>query len=216
MTIADPRSQQLDELSQYAYRLGLVFGAAAERTEDLAGQLQYFQLFDRCFFSVRVAMSLQLRLGREPAAQRLPARAAQDDLSVRAERDPSERERSDAGRDRPERYAERDQERERETVSVPLLLRTLETVVADAALLPGPEPSALPSLRQLLARFTSPPTGDPGIAARSMARPIVASSGSGLRARLAGSATVPVMTLVRPAPPGLAVPPRRATGPPRR
>lgn len=215
MIATDPRIQQLDELSQYAYRLGCVFGAAAERAEDPGRQLEYVQLFDRCFFSVRVAIALELRLRREPLASRPASRVGREDLSIHVERDPSEREpREDdaAGRDAPERFAERDRERERETASLPLLLRTLSAVVTDAATLPGPEPSALPSLRELLARITSVPTGETPITPRPIPRP----SGTGLRARLAGSTTAPVMTLpsrARP-PAGFALPARRATGPP--
>ena len=215
MTTADPRIQQLDELSQFAYRLGCVFGAAAEGAQDPGRQLEYVQLFDRCFFSVRVAISLELRLLREPLASRPAWRGGRKDQGVRTERDQSEREPDEgdaAGRERPERYDERDRERERETASLPLLLRTLGAVVTDAATLPGPEPSALPSLRELLARITSASTDETPITPRAIPKP----SGAGLRARLAGSATVPVMTLARPALPGLALPPRRATGPPRR
>ncbi len=209
MTAADPRSLQLDELSQYAFRMGVVFGDLAERAEDLERQLAFFQLFDRCFFSVRVATGLQLRLRREPLAQRPMAR---EDLSVRAERDPSEQERGDtARRERLERYDERDRERERETVSLPILLRTLGTIVADAAALPGPEPSALPDLRELLARIAEASTGQTPITAR----PISKRSDAGLRARLAGSAAS-ALTLAAPArrSPTVELRLRRATGPP--
>ena len=58
-------------MSRCAYRLGLEFGREAERTEDLAGKLEYFRLFDRCFFSVRVTTALELRLRRSPAGDAL-------------------------------------------------------------------------------------------------------------------------------------------------
>lgn len=212
MTTTDPRSLQLDELSQYAFRLGVMLDQAAERAEGLEQQLAYFQLFDRGFFSVRVATGLQLRLRRESSARWPAAREVREDLSVRAERDPSELEPGTAaGRETPERYTERDQERERETVSLLVLLRTLGAVAADAAALPGPEPSALPTLRELLAQITSAPVSETPITAP-------ATSGASLRSRLAGSATAPTMILARPMQPssGIAFPLHRATGPPRR
>jgi hypothetical protein len=58
-----------------------------------------------------------------------------------------------------------------------LLLRTLEGVAADAAALPGPPPAALPTLQDLLTRFSSDPVAAP--------RP---GGGQPLRARLTGSA----------------------------
>ena len=96
--------------------------------------------------------------------------------------------------------------------SLPVLLRTLDGVAADASALPGPEPAALPTLRDLLTHVAreAPPT-----------RP----ARKDLRTRLTGSATSlnlsPASGLsVQPA--GLAgrgsagLAPRRATGPPRR
>ncbi len=118
-----------------------------------------------------------------------------------SEHDPSEYDGSD--RDPPER--DRESDRERESASLPVLLRTLGAVAADVAALAGPEPAALPTLRELLASVADPP---PAAAPRS----------GGLRARLAGTATAAVMTLAPPPPPGprgrLGI--RRATGPPRR
>jgi hypothetical protein len=204
MTATDPRSDMLSELSQCAYRLGLAFGDEAERAEDWARKLEYFRLFDRCFFAVRVATALELRLWRTPAAER-------DDLRDRA--DPPEDERADSGtgleRERLEDAEERDRDREREAepASLPVLLRTLDGVAADAAALPGPEPAALPTLRELLAHVApEPPPTPPSTPPRT-----------DLRARLAGSgAAVTLQLAPRPAkiPGGLAV--RRATGPPRR
>jgi hypothetical protein len=207
MTAADPRSVMLSELSQCAYRLGLAFGHEAESAEGMARKLEYFRLFDRCFFAVRVATALELRLRRTPAAGE--AFAERDDVSDRA--DPSEDERADSGtsleRERLEDTRERDREREAEPSSLPVLLRTLDGVAADAAALPGPEPAALPTLRELLAHVApEPPPTPPPTHPRT-----------DLRARLAGSgAAVTLQLAPRPAkfPGGLAV--RRATGPPRR
>jgi len=84
-----------------------------------------------------------------------------------------------------------------------VLLRTLDGVAADAAALPGPEPAALPTLRELLAHMTPDPPPTP--------------PKTDLRVRLAGSgAAVTLQLAPRPlgSPGGLAV--RRATGPPRR
>jgi hypothetical protein len=199
MTAPDPRCARLSELSACAYRLGLAFGQEAERAEDVARTLEYFRLFDRCFFAVRVATALELRLRRTPAETGEAFAEQGDDLDDRA--DPPERERAERLEE-----ADRDREREAEPASLPVLLRTLDGVAADAAALPGPEPAALPTLRELLAhvalepRPTRPPTAK-----------------IDLRARLTGSgAAVALQPAPRPArsPGGLAV--RRATGPPRR
>jgi hypothetical protein len=211
MTATDPRSDRLFELSQCAYRLGLAFGHEAEQAEDTARKLEYFRLFDRCFFAVRVATALELRLWRTPATSPGEAAAERDDLSDRVEPPEDERAGSDTSleRERPERReeADRDREREAEPASLPVLLRTLDGVAADAAALPGPEPAALPTLRELLAhvapepRPTAPPT----------------QPRTDLRARLAGSgAAVTLQLAPRPTSSsgGFAV--RRATGPPRR
>jgi hypothetical protein len=68
MTATDPRCARLSDLSECAYRLGLAFGREAEQAGDTARTLEYFRLFDRCFFAVRVATALELRLQRTPAA----------------------------------------------------------------------------------------------------------------------------------------------------
>jgi hypothetical protein len=204
MNADDPRCARLSELSACAYRLGLAFGHEAECAEAWARKLEYFRLFDRCFFSVRVAIALELRLRRTPTAG--------EALTEREDRaDPPEDERADSDtnleRERLEADGDRDREREAETASLPVLLRTLDGVAAEAAALPGPEPAALPTLRELLAHMApdSPPT------------PPSKPPKTDLRARLAGSATA---LALQPAPrparnaTGLAV--RRATGPPRR
>jgi hypothetical protein len=207
MTAADPHCAMLSELSQCAYRLGVAFGGEAERAEDAARRLEYFRLFDRCFFAVRVATALELRLLRAPAArpEGIPERRAERE-DLRDRNDPSEVERLDCDADT--ERDERDRDREREPASLPVLLRTLDGVAADAAALPGLEPAALPTLRELLAHVTSDPRPAPP------QTPKVAAS---LRARLTGSATTSALTLAPPRPSGFggAFGPRRATGPPR-
>jgi hypothetical protein len=206
MSTPDPRSQKLAELSGYAHRLGVVFGAEAERAADIGRKIEYFQLFDRCFFGVRMAITLELRLRRESAwaapADREILGAEHErpetlDRSETLERPDTEREERDP--------PERDRESDRERASLPLLLKTLSGVAADAAALPGPEPAALPALRELLAHMAGP--------AAPAAR--LAPAGA-LRSRLAGSTTVPTQALSLPRPSRPASPLRRATGPPRR
>src|SRR5882724_4642080 len=133
MTAADPRSRQLSDMAECAYRLGMAFSAAAEKAQGTDGWLAYFNAFDRCFFAVRVSTALELRLGRTPAE---PREAASDREDLIDRPDPPETEDRDRGYDE----RERDRDRETERASLPILLRTLEGVVADAAILPGPEP----------------------------------------------------------------------------
>jgi hypothetical protein len=209
MTATDHRSQQLSDMADCAYRLGMAFGAAVEPGQGTDQWLAHFNAFDRCFFAVRVATALQLRLGHAPAE---PHEAASDheQLIERSDRPEAE------DRDRGERDYDRD--RETEHASLPILLRTLEGVAADAAALPGPEPAELPTLRELLAHAKA----EPGLA---WAAP---RSSQGLRARLTTScpATAPPPTPLpaspRPASPrpasnvGQVLAARHATGPPRR
>ena len=156
MTAADPRIEMLAEMGACACRLGMAFGAEAERALTTSDRLRFFQLFDRCFFAVRVGIALELRLKRE--AGRGAGGSEREDREDSAERDPPEVERAEPLElERPERldYTERDRDREVERASLPLLLRTLAGVVADATALPGPPPAALPTLQDLLARFSS-------------------------------------------------------------
>ena len=207
MAASDHRSDRLSELSQCAYRLGLAFGQEAERAEDTARKLEYFRLFDRCFFAVRVATALELRLWRTPATLPGEAFAERDDSRESSEAPEGERADSDTNLERERIEADRDRERDAEPASLPVLLRTLDGVVADAAALPGPEPAALPTLRELLAHVAPEPPSTP--------RP--GGLKAGLRARLAGSgAAVMLQQTPRPksVPSGLGL--RRATGPPRR
>src|SRR6185437_4500496 len=112
MLAADPRCAMLSDLSRCAYRLGLDFGAQAEGEADWARKLEYFQLFDRCFFAVRVATALELRLGRTPGTAPPEALAAGEDLRDRA--DPPEDERPERDGD-DHSDADRDRDRDRET-----------------------------------------------------------------------------------------------------
>jgi hypothetical protein len=202
MTATDPRSRQLSEMAQCAYRLGMAFGAAAEQAQGTDGWLAYFNAFDRCFFAVRVATALQLRLDRAPAE---PREAATDRESLSERLDPE----TDGG-DRDRGYDERDRDRESERASLPVLLRTLEGVAADAQALPCAEPAELLTLRELIAHAKAAPAPAPSEAAQS------------LRSRLTGSGAAPAP----PPKPHLASnvgqilaarrAPSRATGPPRR
>ena len=199
MTSADPRSRQLSEMAECAYRLGMAFGAATEKAQGTDGWLAYFNAFDRCFFAVRVATALELRLNRTPAE---PREAATDRETLIDRPEASEAEHHDRDRG----YDERDRDRETERASLPILLRTLEGVVADAETLPGAQPAELLTLRELIAHAKAAPS------------PAEAETAQSLRSRLTGSGAA----LAPPARPHLAsnvgqiLAARRATGPPRR
>ena len=191
MTAADPRSRQLSDMADCAYRLGMAFGAAAETAQGTDRWLAYFNAFDRCFFAVRVSTALELRLRSAPAE---PREAASDREDLIERPDPAETPNEAEDRDRDRGYDDRDRDRETERASLPILLRTLEGVVADAEKLPEPAPAELITLRELIAHAKAEPL------------PAAQRTAQSLRARLAGSG-------------GAMAPPRthrRATGPPRR
>ncbi len=191
MTAPVPPVEMLDALTQCAYRLGRAFAAEAERSHGKA-MLEACERFDRCFFSVRMGIALQIRLRRAEPVYR----------EVESEREPTEREPSD--HHTATEPLERERDRETERASVPLLLNALETVAADAALLSGPAPAALLTLRELLATFSSAPA-QTKVLARVVPSPKPAGD---LRIRLAATASASILTIP---------PPRRhATGPPRR
>jgi len=200
--LMDAETRQLDHMREAAFGLGMGFARAAEAEGDLDRKLQLFDAFHRSFASVRLSIALAMRLRREAQA---PAR-------VETERDGRERaeapERSDAS-ERPERYDERDRDRETERASLPLLLRTLERVADDAQAL-MPQAAELPSLRELLDRVRAQP-------AAATPPPSPPPSGA-LRARLSGGTAA----LTLPPPPRSGLPglagasPRRSTGPPSR
>ena len=191
MTAPVPPVEMLDALTQCAYRLGRAFAAEAERSHGKA-MLEACERFDRCFFSVRMGIALQIRLRRAEPVYR----------EVESEREPTEREPSDLHT--ATEPLERERDRETERASVPLLLNALETVAADAALLSGPAPAALLTLRELLATFASAPAQT-----KVLARVVPSPNPAGdLRIRLAATASASILTIP---------PPRRhATGPPRR
>jgi hypothetical protein len=195
MTSTDLPCNQLSEMRACAYRLGMAFGREAERAGEPAETVRWFELFERCFFAVRVATALELRLARAPTT----AREAATDRDDFVETEPPEREPAERLR------FEYDRDRETERASLPVFLKTLRAIAADSSALPGPEPAELPTLRKLLARTAgeTPAAGGP--------------AASGLRTRLAGSAAAPVAVLSPPGPaPRPALPLRPATGPPRR
>ena len=203
MTSPDPRSQQLSDMVDCAYRLGVAFGAAAEGAVGTDRWLPYFNAFDRCFFSIRVSTALELRLRHAPAQ----AREAVSDRETLIERpDPPETPDSETDdRDRDPR--ERDRDRETERASLPILLRALEGVVADAAALPDPKPAELLTLRELIAHARAEPGPAPA-APRSV---------QSLRARLTGSVAATALPPRSPASNvGQVLAAHRATGPPRR
>jgi hypothetical protein len=194
MTTADPRVAMLAEMREPAFRLGMAFAAEAERAEDMAKKIEFFHLFDRCGFCVRVGIALELRLERPPAARPEPRDPASDREDLR------DRE-TLADRDPPLRYEpEYDRERDRETerASLPILLRTLESVVADAAKLPGPPPAELLTLRELLAKMKA----EPPLALQAQARLAAGAMAVGPPTRRPASNVGEILAA------------RRATGPP--
>jgi hypothetical protein len=207
--------QGLTDLAQCAYALGLAFGREAQAATDHERKLRSFELFERCFHGFRVAVALKLRLARAvaaPAREREPAQA--QDLSERERSEPAE----PAERDR----LAADRDRDREPASLPILLKALNGVVADAEAVPGPAPAQLPTLRELLARMAATPAADPtpttadalaGVAVLARAPAGLAPKARSQLLQCTAPAGLPV-----PGPPvsGLAGPPprRRATGPP--
>ena len=192
----EAEAAQLDEMRNAAHALGMAFAQAGQAEDDLDRKLILFDAFHRSFASVRLSIALALRLKREA---HMPARIETE----RPETEPLDVERAEAP-ERPERYDERDRDREAERASFPLLLRTLSQVADDAhALLP--QAAELPTLRELLDRVGAQPAA---AAAQPVATP--------LRSRLSGGTAT--LTLPPPhRPGGLAnSTSRRSTGPPRR
>jgi hypothetical protein len=199
-------TRQLDDLRQAAYGLGMGFAQAAQIEGDFDRKLALFDAFHRSFASVRLAIALAMRVRREA---QLPPPAETERAEVeRAE--PLER---PDYHERPERYDERDRDREAERASLPLLLRTLERVADDARTL-TPQAAELPSLRELLDQVRT----DPATPSPAPSSPVPSGA---LRARLSGG-TAALTVRPRPGsgPPGLngllGTPAHRPTGPPRR
>ncbi|MBL8771845.1 MAG: hypothetical protein JNK30_10730 [Phenylobacterium sp.] len=192
MSSPDPRLAMLARMREPALELGCAVAEAAKAS--VVGDARFFgltELYLKCFAAVRLSIALELRLEREA---RLASRAAPDgplagrDADLEPTPEPERLDSDLAG------------ERERETASFPLLLRTLEGVVDEAASLVTPEPAELPTLRDLMARLQGPRAEAPARPSRD------------LRARLSGSASVAVLPrpVLTPSQPG-----GRATGPPR-
>lgn len=199
--------RQLDEMRQAAFGLGMSFAQAAMAEDDLDRKLRLFDAYHRSFASVRLSIALAMRLRQEARlALRAEAPPAASE-SAEIERDEA-REPSDHG-ERPERYDERDRDRETERASLPLLLRTLEQVADDARAL-TPQAAELPTLHELLDRVR-------GQAAPAKPAAAPTQAASALRARLSGGTAT--LTLAAPVirPPGLpGLTLRRSTGPPHR
>lgn len=198
--------RQLDEMRQAAFGLGMSFAQAALAEEDLDRKLRLFDAYHRSFASVRLSIALAMRL-RQEARLALRADAPQAAREIEIERDEAPEPSDHAGR--PERYDERDRDRETERASLPLLLRTLEQVADDARAL-TPQAAELPTLHELLDRVR-------GQAAPAKPAAAPTQAASALRARLSGGTAA--LTLAAPVirPPGLpGLPLRRSTGPPHR
>ncbi|WP_430425199.1 hypothetical protein [Phenylobacterium sp.] len=199
-------TRQLEDMRQAAFGLGMSFAEAAQVEDDLDRKLRLFDAYSRSFASVRLSIALAMRL-RQEARLALRADAPQTEIEREVERD-ERPEPSDCAQ-RPERYDERDRDRETERASLPLLLRTLEQVADDARAL-TPQAAELPTLHELLDRVRAQPA-----AAKPAAAP--AQAASALRTRLSGGTAA--LTLAPPAirPSGLpGLPLRRSTGPPHR
>lgn len=194
-------TRQLDAMREAAFGLGMAFGRAAEAEGELDRKLRLFDAFHRSFASVRLSIALAMRLRRE-------ALSALREIEV-AERETEPAEAPEPLDARPERYDERDRDRDCERASLPLLLSTLDQVADDArALLP--QAAELPTLTELLDRVRGAPAQSP---VASAPRPPSPSPG-GLRARLSGG-TATLTLPPRPGLPGLGGA-SRATGPPPR
>jgi len=219
---ADHRCAQLSELADCAYRLGVQLAAAAEAEADVPKKVELFERFHDAAASVRLSLALQMRLRRMPAEPRpaLPRfrpEALEREAPERPDfHDPPDWEDRDLLR-----YTERDREADREHVSFPALRRTLQSLVAGAEALPGPEPADLPRLREFLATTgpgTSPASsgvgprrGGGGAATGRAPEP-----GAALRDRLKASGSAQAQILARLPAKALGLRTHRPTGPPRR
>lgn len=193
-------------MREAAFGLGMAFAQAATDEGDFDRKLQMSDAFQRSFASVRLSIALAMRLRHEA---RTAPRAEAEPAGRDVERDEAP-EASDHV-ERPERYDERDRDRETERATLPLLLRTLEHVAEDARAL-IPQAAELPTLHELLDRVRAQP-------APPTPRPPASSPTAGpLRTRLSGGTAT--LTLTPPPRPGLPGAPgaatRRSTGPPRR
>jgi hypothetical protein len=192
-----PDAAMLSAMTEAAFGLGMAYRDRHDAADDSETQLRCVDTFLKCFASVRLGIGLKLRLQREAlAGSRRPASEREE----RAEALETERD------DRPERleYTERDRDRDTERASFPLLLKTLDGLVAQADAIRGPQPAELLTLKELLAQVGATP--------HRKVQP------APLKARLSGSVAGSVTILDRPGAPGRGPiqPLRRATGPPKR
>lgn len=205
-------TRQLDAMREAAFGLGMAFAQAAEAEGELDRKLLLFDAFHRSFASVRLSIALAMRLRRELSAPLPVERPERDD---EREAEPAEGPESPEPLDlRPERYDERDRDREDERASLPLLLNTLEQVADDARTL-MPRAAELPTLTELLDRVRGAPgKASPPAPAPKAPSPAPPKPSGALRARLSGGTA----TLTLPPPPGLPGlgAASRATGPPPR
>ena len=187
---------QLDQMREVAFRLGMSLGQAALAEDGIDRKLTLLDAFHRSFAAVRLSIALKMRLARE-------ARTAPRAEAERPETERVELESAEAA-ERPERFDERDRDRETERASFPLLLRTLGRVADDAQAL-IPQAAELPTLRELLDRVGAQPAP-------------AAKPADPLRERLSGGTAALTLTAPpRSSPSGLrGLPPQRSTGPPRR
>ena len=156
----DTEIDQLAQMRQIAFDLGMSFGQAAMAEADLDRKLTLFDAYCRSFSSMRLAISLKMRIQREArmTGRDRPRPEVERDEAVEAPET-----------ERTERLEELERERDRDTerVSLPILLRTLGRVADDAeTLLPGA--AQLPTLRELLVRVKAQPAPEharPGRAA---------------------------------------------------
>jgi hypothetical protein len=167
--------------------------------------VRWFEFFERGFFAFRIGLAIKMRLAREA---RSVLRQRDDEGRERPERLETERPDRPEGEERLE-YTERDRDRDTERASFPLLLKTLNGLVADAEAMPGPQPAELLSLKELLAQVSLRP------------RPRGEGPGVGVLARRpAVSATRTDLLTSTRTPPPQPIPGRgrglRATGPPLR
>jgi hypothetical protein len=198
-------TRQLDEMRQAAFGLGMSFAQAGMAEDDIDRKLRLFDAYHRSFASVRLSIALAMRLRQEARlALRADAPPADSESAEQeVERDEAPEPADHAGR--PERYDERDRDRETERASLPLLLRTLEQVADDARAL-TPQAAELPTLHELLDRVRAQPAP-----AKPAAAPTQAASA--LRTRLSGGTAALTLAapVIRPLP---GLPLRRSTGPP--
>ncbi len=149
-----PDAALLSDMVACAHAFGMAFADKAQASDDEARELEYFELFDRCFRAMRIGIALKLKLGQPlAAAMAMPIRG--------------DRERDDERDDLRDRdTADSDRDRETETASFPALIQTLGAVERAATDMGERLPAALrtatlPSLREILDRAKAAPVEAP-------------------------------------------------------